>query len=856
MLTLDPEKNIAWHFELRVREHPTKIAVETATKNWTYQEINDTANAIAHQLVDAGIKPGSRIILCLRDAFLEAASVLGIWKAACAFVPLDPKAPVEFNTRIMAATRPHGIVTNHELKLSLEPAAISRGVKFLLSEERPTDSVTQNLNLDHQPDTIARIVFTSGSTGIPKGVENDQRGMLYRAATSIAGSDFQIGERQLNLSPLAHVTGSTILLNTFLIGGTLSCYPLHQRGVEFMGEWIRDKQITRFATVPTVFRRFMRTKSLQPAMLQSLRTVYLGAEPTRWTDVELFRKFCGDRTKLICNIGSTETGPTVRYEVPPGQSGPGELVPLGYPYPDLDFKLLDENGVPVASGETGEITVRSRNMARGYFEDPAETARRFEFDPHDPTLVTYRTGDQGRFDAHGVLHFEGRLDRQIKINGHRVQLDHITSVLIQHPVIDAADTITWPDATNANGFLIAAYFTTKPSAPLEPSELSTWLRQRLPLYMVPRYLQRLDKFTFHSSGKINRRALPSPPPPSRDPISTIPTTEREKTILHWWRGLLESDSFGVEDNFFAAGGDSLLATRLIIESKDILSQKIALSLLFHAPTPRRLAAALQQPLAKFGNWIEIKASGTKAPLVCCHGWAGEIFLYQLLGHSLNSDRKVFAIQSNEHSGNIPPPRSIGEMVTQYADLIASKLPGTPCVLAGYSMGGSFAFAIAAELDRRKHPVEQVIIIDSMPKNLPPLIRAQTVIPGLWRSVKNQTRLYSRGELAIGFGFITNTWARIRSRFRDQPLATTPINEDPSVDYYGESAKLFQIEPHALKLSLIHSEQTFNNLPAAWGYLSKNQVRRITIAASHSEMVSPPHIMTLREKLELALLPPR
>ena len=153
-------------------------------------------------------------------------------------------------------------------------------------------------------------------------------------------------------------------------------------------------------------------------------------------------------------------------------------------------------------------------------------------------------------------------------------------------------------------------------------------------------------------------------------------------------------------------------------------------------------------------------------------------------------------------------------------------------------------------------MEQVIVIDSMPKNLPPVIRAQTVIPGLWRSVQNQARLFARGELPISFGLITHTWGRIRSRFKDPPLATTPIHEDPTFDYYGESAKSFRLKPYALNLSLIHSEQTLNNLPAAWGYLSKKQVRRITIAASHFEMVTPTHITTLREKIELALLPPR
>lgn len=509
VLPLDPARSLAWHVEERVRAHPDRLALQTVTGDWSYRAINGFANTLAAAICQYRSSWGIPVVVWVRDPAAEMAAVLGAWKAGAAFVPLDVHAPVSFCLRIIRRVRPRVIVLDRERQRAWSAEAAGADAGVIMVEDAIGRADPGNLELPVPPDSVARIIFTSGSTGEPKGVEHDHRGMLHRAATSIAGADFQSGEIQLNLSPLAHVTGSTVLLNTLLIGGTVSHYPLRERGVEGMADWIANHGVTRLAAVPTVLRRFLRNRQLAPEKLRSIRTVYLGGESTTWQDVARFRQVMGEDTRLICNIGSTETGPTICFRVSADEPLGEGNVPLGYPYPDIEVDLWDEDDRPVAGGETGEIVVRSRNMACGYFADPERTGTSFVVDAADSGIRLYRTGDLARRDAGGRLVHVGRKDRQVKINGHRVELDALAVVLCRHPLVAEAEVRTWTDARR--GPIVAAYFTGKDGADPEEAHLRDWLREQVPAYMLPQHLSRLPDLPRHSSGKVDRQALPAPP---------------------------------------------------------------------------------------------------------------------------------------------------------------------------------------------------------------------------------------------------------------------------------------------------------------------------------------------------------
>ncbi len=391
-----------------------------------------------------------------------------------------------------------------------------------------------------------------------------------------------------------------------------------------------------------------------------------------------------------------------------------------------------EAGNVVASGEVGEITIRSRGIASGYFDEPDKTARLFEVDPHDPALRTFKTGDMGHFDDSNQLIYAGRRARMIKINGQRVELDYVAATLRKHPEIEEADVRTWPDSHR--GVQLAAYFTTPKSSPLDTESLHHWLLEQLPHYMVPTHLHQLDSLPLHSSGKINRQALPEPQSLRRSkPENEFLSDPTERAVLELWRKLLKNPTLGPDDNYFAVGGDSLLAVQLLLEAALFAGRELPPHVLMRAPTARQFSAAIKQAPDQVSNLICIQSTGTRAPFFWVHGRSDDLFLTLRIARDLDSDRPTFLIECNQQCGQQEPPSSVETMAAQYADLIEQYLTSRPCILEGYSLGATFAFAIAAELQRRKREIPTVVVINRPPMNLPPFIKFRMAAPDmLWR----------------------------------------------------------------------------------------------------------------------------
>ncbi|GAB5559777.1 MAG: hypothetical protein SynsKO_14240 [Synoicihabitans sp.] len=859
MGTLNPSKSIAWHIEQRVKTHPDRVALQVPAQDYSYAEVDRVANAVARRIHQQANQSNPRVMIWLQDPLQETTGVLATWKAGGAFVPLDAQAPFEFNLEIIHLVKPAVILVDRHVFVQLMAHAPDQAESVFCWDEVDLSLEHEALSVSTPPEALARIVFTSGSTGKPKGVIHDHQGMLHRAATSIAGADFQAGDCQLNLSPLSHVTGSTVLLNTLLIGGTVSCYPLRQHGVGAMAAWIESKQVTRLATVPTVFRRFLQSPQLETSQLQSVRTVYLGADSTRWDDVALFRRFFPPETNLICNIGSTETGPIVRYFVPADAEITAGTVPLGLPYPDIELELRDEEGAIVGPGEVGEIVVRSRGIACGYFNDSEKTAERFYRDPQDPALRTFKTGDMARFDDDQRLIYAGRRDRMIKVKGHRVELDNIAAILRKHPAIAEADVRIWTDSSVEPQ--MAAYFVTRDSTTLEVPSLLRWLLEQLPRYMVPPHLIPLDGLPLHSSGKINRQALPKPLSLPSDPtLETLNDDPTKSAVLELWRRLLKRPTLQPDDNYFAMGGDSLLAVQLLLEAADITGHELPQHVLFRAPTARQFARAIQEPHARASNLISIRSSGSKAPIFWVHGRADSLFLIVNVARNLDPDRPTFLIECNEQSGKSARPASVDELVIQYADLIEEQVPTGPCVLGGFSLGGTFAFAVAAELLRRNRKILTVVVIDRHPINLPTFIKFRMMAPDLLWRVRSQVGDILRGQRELNADYFRTLWSRISDRLRLQPTAlekgpeSSTESAEREVDYYANLSFHYRPSPVPLPVFLIQSKSTHFNLEAAWKYLSQGRVTRVWVASAHQRIIEPPNSTLVNTLIRQHLAP--
>lgn len=833
--------SIAAEIERRVKQHPEKIALQTPKRDYTYAQINQAANRIAHALHHRELPPGSPIGIALNESFHQCAALLGIWKAGLAFFPTDPTAPNAYNHNILQIVRP-AIVLTHSASRDRVQDWTSTETSILVIEDLLATPSCDNLNLTIAPETLARIIFTSGSTGQPKGVMHVQAGMISDIVSSTRGIELDGNTCLLQVSPLSHLNGSDWIAYVLFVGGTLSLYPLKERGVTAMGEWIAAKEVTLYSSVPTVFRQFCKSPLLRREQLQSVKVVYLGGELIRPNDWQIMRRWFPASTRLLCNIGSTEAGSIARIFYDSEHPPPSDHVPLGLPYSIIGLSIQDRDNKPVPAGEIGEITIKSPGLARGYFRDPERTAQAFHFEPGEACPRYFRSGDLGRIDSEGRVIFEGRRDQQVKINGHRIELGEIEAALECHPKVTLAAVRTWPD--NARGIKLAAYYATLAGESLATPEVFAWLRERLPAFMIPRTITPLEALPFTSSGKLDRAALPLPPPDTLAATNernsrTAGQPELDRPIRKLMANVLDLPSVESDDDFFQLGGDSLQAIELAENLERAMGMAVPATILISNPTPRQLAKSLHDDHPVGVNVIPLNETVGKPALFFVHAWLGDLFPFVQLARRLSPHFSVFGIQN--YTQDKAEPRSFETLIPLYTDHLQRQQPQGPYRIGGFSLGGLFAFAIAAELRRRGATVEQVVIIDSTPHVLPWIYHVRMHIDQTLRTLPRHLR-DPKQWTSIQFRRRLHQFAFLVGLTRQRPPVDK--NEEKTYDFFhdqffmiGQKARL---EPCDLPVSFISTDETTSVLISIWNYLSRRNMKIYPLATAHTDAMNTAH----------------
>jgi phthiocerol/phenolphthiocerol synthesis type-I polyketide synthase C len=359
------------------------------------------------------------------------------------------------------------------------------------------------------PNDRAYVLFTSGSTGNPKGVVHTHESVLHNVFRHVRTFGITTEDRLTLLYPCSVYGGIRDIFNALLTGAALYHYPLRDLGYADLAEWIRTNAITIYCSVATVFLHFARSLAADEK-LTSLRVVKLGGEATHFRHVDAFRQVCAASCALYSGLGSTETGMTCAYPVKQDTSVSGRTVPLGFPVDGVEILLVDPQGKVVPDGDVGEIVIRSRYLAAGYHSEPELTAKVFAADPDISDSRRYSTGDLARRDASGCLEYCGRKDRQVKIRGNRVELQEVETALLTHANVRDAAVIPTPNEDGEQ--TLVAYIVTDDPAPDRAGKLRAHLERMLPHYMVPSVYVELKELPLTPNGKIDKRALPRPPP--------------------------------------------------------------------------------------------------------------------------------------------------------------------------------------------------------------------------------------------------------------------------------------------------------------------------------------------------------
>ncbi|MCP4687192.1 MAG: amino acid adenylation domain-containing protein, partial [Desulfobacterales bacterium] len=604
---LSPHPAIQCMFEARAAETPEAVAVVFGEERVTYRELNRRANRLAHYLRGLGVGPDAPVGLRLSRGVEMITAILGILKAGGAYLPLDPAYPPD-RVAFMLSDAGARFAATREKEARGIPA---RGVRLVLLDREREEIARQeerNPTRVNTPDHLAYILYTSGSTGAPKGVAMEHRGPLallewtlqYFTREQLAGVlaptsicfDFSVFHM---FAPLA-AGGKMILLENFL----------------HLPEAPGADEITLIDIMPSVLAEHLNVHDLPPRV----NTVCLGGEPL--TARLAARVYEHDSVKTIIHCyGPTEdaVNSTV-HRTPRGARGP---FPIGRPLPNTRAYILNPHLQPVPAGAPGELHLAGEGLMRGYINRPGLTKRTLIPDPFSaaPGARMYRTGDLARWRPDGSIEWIGRMDHQIKIRGFRVEPGEVEAAISRHPRVRQVVVTDREDASRGGRVLIAHVV---PDRAMDnpPGELRRFLKERLPDYMIPSGFVILDAMPLNANGKIDRGALRSPAPPEKTPRkeTAAPRTPLEKELAAIWAEVLEVETVGVHDDFFELGGHSLLLVRLLARIRKRIHRSVSMSVLFQEPTAAGLARRLSSaspPAAAPPAWVDLEKEGVLPP---------------------------------------------------------------------------------------------------------------------------------------------------------------------------------------------------------------------------------------------------
>ena len=564
--TLD--QSLADRFQRMVKRAPDRLAVKTARVSWTYRDLNQHANRVARVLVQALLDPGRVALLCGHDEGMLPAMV-GVLKAGHAYVPLDPGAPLARLRQVWADADACAIVTDAAHAGLAREIAASAPAPIVVMEELDGTPRAPKLPVG-APTDPAYVLYTSGSTGQPKGVVQNQRNVLHFIRTYTANLALRSSDR-LTLLPAYGFDASVMDICGALLNGA-ALYPFDMRDAtpQDLADWIGREQITVLHATPTVFRTL--TSSLAPGrILSSVRLVVLGGEAAYRADAEQFTAHFPSTCVLVNGLGPTESTVTLQSFTAQDERLSRHALSVGYPVADTRVRLVDADGYDAEV--FGEIVVESPHVAVGYWRRDDLTQAAFE--DLDDGRRRYRTGDLGRLLPDGGIEFLGRKDRQVKIRGHRIELGEVETVLAEHPAVRDCVALLATDSTGAPR--LVAYVVpregqtregqTPESQTLAARDLRRFVALRLPDHMTPSAFVPLDALPFRPNGKVDRDALPPPTFEPRREAYVAPRDAMERQIADLWRDVLRVGRVGVDDNFFELGGDSIKAIQLTTRAR-------------------------------------------------------------------------------------------------------------------------------------------------------------------------------------------------------------------------------------------------------------------------------------------------
>jgi len=842
-------------FESVASRMPNSIAAVCHENHLTYDALRKKANQIANLLRSLGVGSEMPVGLCVDRSLDAVVGMLGILKAGGAYVPLDSNYPKDRLRFMLADTGARVLLTQAALEDSL-PEYDGMIVRIDADrddiERQPQKEPCGGLGAS----SLAYIMYTSGSTGDPKGVMVEHRSIsrLVRHSNYLRLSADDCVAQASNLSFDAA---------TFEIWGPL----LNGARIEIMPTellWspsdlkakLQAQGITTMFLTTALFNQLVRQ---DPSMFSTLDTILFGGEASDPSTVRQIPTE-GMPRRLLHVYGPTESTTFATYHEVRIEDCDNEYLPIGRPLSNTRCYVLDEALEPVPIGTPGELYLGGDGIARGYFRRPDLTRRGFLQNPfaEDQEDYLYRTGDRVKYLPNGNMVFLGRVDSQIKLRGHRIEPGEIEAVLKRTPGV--ADALVLADEAQPEEKRLLAYVQIREGATFDSISTRSELESSLPSYMIPTIVIPVNAWPLTTNGKVNREALPEPDggpvwdqsaeQDTQNSFSTgaggtkhRPKIAMTKRMIELWEEVLRTRGIQATDNFFDVGGHSLLAVELIYRIEEVFGSRLAIHVLFEAPTPEALSARLREQKPGVACWTlsPVNPDCTEPPLFLMWG----LMIYRHLARCLGPEQPTYGIyleaELDLHRDPVRFPfSSVEALARHYVNEIRSIRPHGPYQVGGVSFGGILAFEVARQLTAQD---EQVTLLSMLDTTAPSLHR-----PSGWRSPFLR-KLAPLGRLA--------RHAASRAAIREYSTLKSQESTLPWRNQVRHLYRHYEPDPVSVPIVLFRATGADAKSPGrpsdlGWGSYTSAGVVVHPVEGSHAGILNMPNVELLAEKLKLYL----
>ncbi|MBI2759440.1 MAG: amino acid adenylation domain-containing protein [Chloroflexi bacterium] len=702
------EQAIASRFEEQVRKYPERLAVKCRRQNISYAALNNISNHLANRLLSMPGNGEEQVALLLKNDISMIASMLAVWKAGKICVPIDTEFP---NSRInyMLEDSQAGVIITDTDSLDITAPLAQNAFRLINIDDVSFEYSSGNLNLPIPPETPANIMYTSGSTGQPKGIVHSHRNLLHNIMNYTNNFHICSEDKIILLHSYSFNSAMVDIWCALLNGATLFPWQIKQEGIADLPAWLAQEGITIFSWSPTPFRELVETLTGMENFSE-LRVITLGGEPVSKREFELYKKHFPNNCIFVNRMGTTETNNFRLYFLDRDSHINGNLLPVGYGVSDKHVLLLNESNQLADSNSAGEIAVQSPYLALGYWRRPELTEKVFLPDPTGGNERIYLTGDLGTMRPDGCLEHLGRKDFQVKIRGYRIEISEVETALIELGGIKETVVVS-RKSENGEEKLIAYIVPVKQA--LNIGELRAALSQRLPDYMIPSVFVSLETLPLTPTGKIDHNALPSPSVFDSNVHASFlaPRDETEYRLSTIWEQVLDIQPIGIMDNFFALGGHSLSAMRLLVKTERIFNLKLPQTFLLQFPTIEQQAKVVRENPEfhenPFSAVLPINPNGSKPPIFFIPGIMGNVFTdLGDLSENLGPDQPFYGLQDG-----LGIPAKIESKATYFLYEIRKIQAHGPYLLGGVCSGALTAYEIARQLTAQGEKVALLALIE-------------------------------------------------------------------------------------------------------------------------------------------------